>query len=219
MGFSIGVGIGPLRYSQRISGGNSKSGSNDDEGAFLLVVGGVWLGLILMSRAPEWAWEATTGEWGVTVFFLGVLGLTFLCIGPFVPLVGTVPVLSWLMFIIYRFNWWKFSQNALGDVSNGMIDRPWDSVDHYVLNVIGALAWIVVGVLLLLPLVIAAVAAVVVNQVLGRVLFPSAFSELEQQDDTDLDERDVARAKWGLAVLVLALLLFPTALSLARWPF
>lgn len=169
MGLSVGFGIGPIRYSARLPRGSRGRQGDDELLIVLLGYAAVAAVIAALSRAPEWAYEATTGRWGVTVFFLGVAGIAFLLAGPMIPVIGTVPLASWSLYLLYQAGWWSLAERSLRGAHDNLLDREWNSVDHVVLNCLGCVAWLGVALVALAPVILAASGSYVINSLLGEV--------------------------------------------------
>lgn len=140
MGFSIGGGIGPLRYSYRL-GGRGSSGSSESDPAVILAI-------VAVAAIAGGAWasvEGLTGRWGVTGVVFSVLFIIASFFSIFLnEYVATGFITSWVYLVLAKIKYFNLLMWP-----ESWLNTEFDSLDQFVLFLLVAAAYITTLVLVI----------------------------------------------------------------------
>ena len=175
MGFSIGGGIGPFRYSYRPGRGRSSGSSPED---ILIVIAMVGVGAVAMGA---WASvEGISGRWGVTGVLLSIIFMVASFFSIFLnEYAATAFSTSWVYFVLAKLKYFNLLMWP-----DSWLNTDYQSLDQFVVFLLVGIAYIVT-----LVLVIASPPAV--TFVVMRKFHRGFLANLESQSTltTDIDKK------------------------------
>lgn len=133
MGFSIGGGIGPFRYSYRL-GGRGSGGSSESDPIVTLV-------LVLVAAIAGGAWaavEGLTGRWGVTGVIIAIVFIIASFLAIFInEYTATGFLTSWIYLVLAKLNYF-----VLLMWPDSWLNTNFDSLDQFVVFLLVSTAYI-----------------------------------------------------------------------------
>lgn len=133
MGFSIGGGIGPFRYSYRL-GGRGSSGSSESDPIITLAI-------VLVAAIAGGAWaavEGLSGRWGVTGVILAIVFIIASFFAVFInEYTATGFLTSWVYLALAKLNYF-----VLLMWPDSWLNTEFDSLDQFVVFLLVSTAFI-----------------------------------------------------------------------------